>query len=180
MKIYTKGGDFGETGLADGSRVSKNSLRVETYGEVDELNALLGVIRIYAHQEEYQKVLEYLQNTLFIVGSDLATANVNMPNIPRLQKGEVEKLEKWIDQMDSELPKLQNFILPGGNVVAAYLHLARSFCRRVERMVVALKREEAINDEVLVFINRLSDLLFVMARHVNMKSGIEEHIWKRP
>ena len=180
MKIYTKQGDQGETSLADGIRVLKNSLRVEACGNIDELNALIGVIRVYIFQEKYKEIFKYLQNILFTIGSDLATSNNKVSAIPRLQVGESEKLEQWIDDLDKDLPSLQNFILPGGNVVASYLQLARSFCRKAERSVVALNQSEKINMEIIRFLNRLSDLFFIMARYVNYAAGIKEEIWKNP
>lgn len=178
MKIYTKTGDNGTSGLADGKRIEKDSLRIKAIGEVDELNAALGVVKIYTqHLEELSKILDYLQNTLFIVGADLATANEQV-KVPRVGTSEIEKLEKWIDEMMAKMKPLKHFVLPGGNVSAAYLHLARAICRRAERTIVSLKKNEDIHEVVVIFMNRLSDLLFAMARYANHLNGVEEPIWK--
>ena len=178
MKIYTKTGDGGITGLADGSRVDKDSNRIKAIGEIDELNALLGVIRVYAHHDEFQKKLDVLQNQLFVLGSDLAAPTNNLPSIPRINAGNVEQLERWIDEMTAKIEPLKNFILPGGNVVAAYLHLARAVCRRAERAVIVVKKNEDINDQAVIYLNRLADFLFTMARYVNKMANVEEVKWK--
>jgi len=178
MKIYTKTGDDGTSGLADGRRIEKDSLRITAIGEIDELNATLGVARIYLqHLEELSGMVDYLQDKLFVVGADLATASEAV-KVPRVTVQDVEKLEQWIDGMTAKLKPLQHFVLPGGNVSAAYLHLARTVCRRAERVIVSLKKSEDIGQDVVVFVNRLSDLLFTMARYANHLTGTNEVIWK--
>jgi cob(I)alamin adenosyltransferase len=180
MKIYTKTGDSGETGLFRGPRVSKNDPRVRAYGDVDELNALLGLVITEVEQSEIQSLLSSLQHQLFEVGADLAT-----PPQPSEEAGLripatlVEDLEKEIDRYEESLPPLQNFILPGGSRAGALLHLARTICRRAERTVTRLQKGQTINPEVLRYLNRLSDLLFVLARTENQKSGSPEVAWKK-
>jgi cob(I)alamin adenosyltransferase len=185
MKIYTKTGDDGTSGLADGRRIEKDSLRIKAIGEIDELNAALGVSRLYLkhfdeemeHFDELLEMVDFLQEKLFVVGADLATASDNV-KVPRIATADTAKLEQWIDEMTSKLKPLQHFILPGGNVSAAYLHLARAICRRAERVMVSLKKSEDIANELVIFVNRLSDLLFTMARYANHLSGANEVIWQ--
>ena len=170
-RIYTRTGDAGRTRLATGEPVSKSDMRVEAYGAVDETNACLGLTRLHtAGDLEFDAMLGRIQNELFDLGADLATP-------PKLDEAEgqalriidsqVERLEAEIDAMNSEMPGLTSFILPGGSAAAANLHLARTVCRRAERTVVTLTRAEAINTQALIYLNRLSDLLFVMARSAN-------------
>ncbi len=181
MKIYTKTGDKGETSLFGGERVWKNNLRIECYGTVDELNAILGIALTEIKNKEIIDVLNKIQNELFVVGSDLATPKKetgNQPNVPRISKEHIERLEKQIDSFDSRLPELRNFILPGGSKGASTLHLGRTVCRRAERLVVHLVNEEKISEEIVVYLNRLSDLLFVLSRFENFTSKIEDICWK--
>ncbi len=178
MKIYTKTGDKGETSLFAGGRVRKDNIRVEAYGTVDELNSLLGVVRSYALPEQAQAWLEEIQNKLFVIGADLATPMDSSPKwLVRLDDQPVLMLENAIDQMDEELPTMNAFILPGGVTSAATLHVARTVCRRAERICVTLAAEEATNPHVLVYLNRLSDFLFTLARWVNLKAGETETKW---
>ena len=182
MKIYTKGGDKGETGLFGGERVSKDSLRIETYGTVDELNSFIGLALVEIKDYEVKKLLERIQNTLFILGSDLsAPDNVKdkSHNIPRISKLNYEEIEKEIDKFDSRLGELKNFILPGGSKSAALLHICRTICRRAERRVVALNNAVNISPDIIIFLNRLSDLFFVVARYENKISGIEDIEWQK-
>jgi len=182
MKIYTKGGDKGETGLFGGERVSKDSLRIETYGTVDELNSFIGLALVEIKDYEVKKLLERIQNTLFILGSDLsAPDNVKdkSHNIPRISKLNYEEIEKEIDKFDSRLGELKNFILPGGSKSAALLHICRTICRRAERRVVALNNAVNISPDIIIFLNRLSDLFFVLARYENKISGIEDIEWQK-
>lgn len=182
MKIYTKGGDKGETGLFGGERVSKDSLRIETYGTVDELNSFIGLAVVEIKDYEVKKLLERIQNTLFILGSDLsAPDNVKdkSHNIPRISKLNYEEIEKEIDKFDSRLGELKNFILPGGSKSAALLHICRTICRRAERRVVALNNAVNISPDIIIFLNRLSDLFFVLARYENKISGIEDIEWQK-
>jgi cob(I)alamin adenosyltransferase len=178
MKIYTKTGDRGETSLFAGGRVRKDNIRVEVYGTVDELNSVLGVVRSYSLPEQAQTWLEAVQNVLFVIGADLATPMDSSPKwLVRLDDQPVLALENAIDQMDEELPRMTAFILPGGVTAAATLHVARTVCRRAERVCVALSAEETINANVLVYLNRLSDFLFMLARWVNLKAGETETKW---
>jgi len=182
MKIYTKGGDKGETGLFGGERVSKDSLRIETYGTVDELNSFIGLALVEIKDYEVKKLLERIQNTLFILGSDLsAPGNVKNKshNIPRISKLNYEEIEKEIDKFDSRLGELKNFILPGGSKSAALMHICRTICRRAERRVVALNNAVNISPDIIIFLNRLSDLFFVLARYENKISGIEDIEWQK-
>ncbi len=180
MKIYTKTGDDGKTSLFGGKRVSKNDLRINAYGTVDEVNAVLGISLVEVHCAELKPVLTKLQNDLFIIGSDLATPLENENNsfqIPRIDENYSKHLEELIDDFDSKLPALKNFIIPGGLKGSALLHHARTVCRRAEREVVALSADEKINHHILIYLNRLSDLLFVMARYENYSNGTADIAW---
>lgn len=171
-RVYTRTGDTGETGLVDGSRVSKASERVEAYGDVDELNSLLGMVRVKLTHEELDGVLGIIQNDLFIVGSDLASPM--SIEVPRVEQPAIDQLEEWADKYLEQLEPLKEFILPGGSEAGAMLHLARTVARRAERRVVSLCGVEEINNLVITYLNRLSDLLFVLAREVNRRDGIPE------
>lgn len=178
MKIYTKTGDTGETALFGGERVPKDALRIDAYGSVDELNSVLGVIIALKPHPAIAEALESIQNQLFEVGADLATPVGHKSSaIPRIAPTHAEGLEALIDRFESELPPLKSFILPGGSVIAAELHCARTVCRRAERSVVRLGRNEEIGTPVIVYLNRLSDLLFVMARYANRNDGHAETEW---
>lgn len=179
MKIYTKTGDQGETGLWGGQRVSKDALRLQAYGSVDECNATLGLARSGLADPELDALLAQIQNQLFVVGSDLAS-DLSLTNVPRMDPEPIHHLEATIDRLEAELPPLTQFILPGGHPVAAHLHLARTICRRAERWVVSLKTEEKINPLVLSYLNRLSDLLFVAARVVNHRQQVPDIPWQKP
>ena len=179
VRIYTKTGDSGETSLFDKTRVSKSHPRVEAYGDVDELNACLGAARAAGADRELDGVLEAIQRQLFAVGARLADPAARIAarvEKAAVQSGDVERLEKWIDQFEQELPPLRNFILPGGSVYGAWLHLSRTVCRRAERRVVGLG-EDAVEPIVVVYLNRLSDLLFVMARTASHRHGSPEAEW---
>ena len=180
MKIYTKTGDAGETGLYGGERVPKDALRVSAYGTIDEANAAIGVARSSFADLSISEDLAAIQNALFDVGADLATPNDSKyrENITPIDERDVAHLEKLIDGYEEELEPLQAFILPGGHEAAAALHLARTVVRRAERDVTQLAREETVNTHVAVYLNRLSDLLFVMARVMNMKQGVSETRWQ--
>jgi len=178
MKIYTKTGDMGDTSLNGGKRVPKSILRIDAYGTVDELNAQLGVVRSLKPVTEVDSFLEQIQNQLFMLGTDLATPlNAKPRNIKRVEQNEIQFLEETIDRLDSRLEPLKSFILPGGSLVSAQLHVARTVCRRAERLVDALGRKENIGKFPLVYLNRLADLLFVAVRYVNKLSGIEDVKW---
>lgn len=181
-KIYTRTGDNGATGLFGGQRVSKHSLRIEAYGTVDELNAVLGVALSHHPPDPLHRDLTGISALLFTVGADMATVigpEYKYP-IPRIEAGHIAHLERLIDEYDTTLEPLKNFILPGGTHVAAYLHLARTVCRRAERVAVHLAQEEDIGDHVVKFLNRLSDYLFTAARLVNRLQGVDDVQWTNP
>jgi cob(I)alamin adenosyltransferase len=183
LKIYTKTGDRGETGLWGGLRVGKDSARVQAYGSVDECNAAIGVARAALGATpaaaELDTLLARIQDQLFVVGADLATPG-EAANIPRIGAAEIAFLEQTIDALEAELAPLKQFILPGGAPAAAQLHLARTVCRRAERYTVALAREEPVGDQVGVYLNRLSDCLFVLARAANARAGVPDVPWNSP
>lgn len=178
MKIYTKTGDFGTTFLFGGKRVDKGSARIEAYGCIDELNSLIGIIVSELKDRNMLKLLARIQNELFVLGGDLATPLDVKVKVPRITRTFVKRLEKEIDQFDKNLPKLRNFILPGGGKIGSTLHLARTVARRGERRIVDLSLIEKVNKNDLVYINRLSDWLFVLARMANKMEGRPETIWK--
>ncbi len=178
MKIYTKTGDRGTTSLFGGKRVDKNSARIEAYGCVDELNSLIGVIVASEPSADVLKKLIRIQDELFVLGSDLATPLGVKVKIPKITKSFITRLEKEIDAFDKNLPALRNFILPGGRNIGSKLHLARTVARRAERRIVDLSHTEKINQNSLIYINRLSDWLFVMARYVNSLEKVKEVTWK--
>lgn len=180
MKIYTKTGDAGETGLWGGQRVSKDDLRVHAYGTVDECNAAVGVARSSALEAELDALLAQVQNQLFVVGADLATPGEGGANIPRVGAAEIAFLEAQIDALEAGLEPLKQFILPGGTAAAAHLHLARTICRRAERWAVSLAHQEPISAELLRYLNRLSDFLFVAARAANARAGTPDVPWASP
>lgn len=215
MKIYTKSGDKGETGLIGGLRVSKNHLRIKCIGEIDELNAAIGVLRAQKTPEILKSskrlamivsrsetpypdgILEQVQNDLFAIGAELAdpknslkirpiskkhiAANViRSGHVNYLAELRLGLLEKCIDELESKLPRLKNFILPGGTPFAAHAHLARAICRRAERKLAALHAVSAQNPELLKYLNRLSDLLFVLAREDVHSKGAKENLWQHP
>ena len=176
-KIYTRGGDKGQTSLGNGARVSKDDIRVDAYGDVDELNAIIGIARLHS-EEDADELLARIQNDLFDLGADLCTPHEEAPKYPplRMTEEQVLYLEKEIDSLNSELKPLNSFILPGGSAVSAYLHHARTVCRRAERRIVSLGTIENINEISIRYINRLSDLLFVMSRYLNEK-GDNDVLW---
>lgn len=179
MKIYTKTGDKGDTSLFGGQRVPKDALRIEAYGTVDELNSLLGIVRAENKDSRIDKVLAQVQNHLFNLGSDLATPrSLQTKRVRRVEPKDAHALEKVIDSLEEHLKPLKRFILPGGSPVAARLHFARTVCRRAERAVVRLSRNEGIGEGITVYLNRLSDLLFVLARYANHLADVPETIWK--
>ncbi len=180
MRIYTKTGDGGETGLLGGRRVRKNAIRVEAYGAVDELNACLGFAAAALADVEPSRLLGDIQRDLFAIGTRLSDLRKTAPareEKARLSEEQVSRLERAIDGMESDLPPLRAFILPGGCEAGARLHLARTICRRAERRIAALAEREEVPPILLVYMNRLSDLLFVLARSVNHRTGAEEIAW---
>lgn len=178
MKIYTRGGDAGKTSLFSGERVTKDAHRVEVYGTLDELNSLLGVARTQTCNKEVSAILKSLQSDLFEAGTDLATVETRR-HVRRLHKEDWQSLEATIDVLDEQLPALKNFVLPGGSPGAASIHLARAVCRRAERLLVLLmKSEPNVNKHLLIYLNRLSDLLFVLARYENFQGDTTETPWR--
>ena len=177
MKIYTKTGDDGNTGLQGDFRIAKSHPRILAYGTVDEANAMIGVVLSNVLDDDVREVLNTIQNELFLLGSDLSNQNLNdLKN--RISLEMVEKLEKIIDKFELELPPITNFILPGGNVAAAQIHQVRTIVRRAETLVVQLSDKDEINSNCIKYLNRLSDLMFVMGRLINKRNGIEDIIWK--
>ena len=182
MKIYTKTGDKGETGLFGGERVSKNSLRIEAYGTIDELNAFIGLAVIEVSDRSVKYLLQKIQNWLFSIGADLATPDnekTKKLNVFRTTEEYYLYIEKEIDKYESKLDELRNFILPGGTKGAALLHICRTITRRAERMVVALNSTVKIGNNIIIFLNRLSDLFFVLARFDNAVTGTPDIEWKQ-
>lgn len=180
MKIYTKTGDKGETGLFGGDRVGKDSLRISAYGTIDELNSYVGNTITEVKDDSIKKNLLQIQNYLFTVGSDLSTPDTDKNtklNIQRTPDEFYKAIEKMIDHYDSQLGELKNFILPGGCKSAALLHICRTVCRRAEREVVSLKKSVTIGDNIIIFLNRLSDLFFVLSRFENKVSNHLDTIW---
>ena len=179
VKIYTRTGDDGSTGLLGAGRVPKSHARVEAYGSVDELNAALGVVRALDLQHWLEPDLATVQAQLFQVGAELATLDPAMlEKLKRVGPEEIVALERWIDRCEVELPPLQRFVLPGGSELGASLHVARTICRRAERRVVALAASQAIEPGLTRYLNRLADLLFVLARWCNRRAGVPETEWR--
>lgn len=177
MKIYTKRGDQGTTSLFGGTNIEKSHIRLHAYGTVDELNSVLGMSLSNAMSDRGRVIVTNIQTQLFILGADLATPETRKTKTNRIGAAEIETLEGWIDELESELPSLTSFILPGGIQSGAFLHLARTVCRRAERHTVELKNSDTVSSECIIYLNRLSDLLFVLARFENMKAGAEEIKW---
>ena len=172
-KIYTRTGDDGTTGLGDGSRINKDSLRVEAMGDVDELNSVIGIMLTEPVPEHLIGLLTQIQHDLFNVGGEIC-----IPGYVILQQTRIDDLEEAIDTLNDELAPLKEFILPGGSKASAYCHLARTVCRRAERKLVELHRNETVTDISLQYLNRLSDLLFVMCRSINKEAGVLDVLWK--
>ncbi len=186
-RVYTRTGDDGLTGLVGGDRVAKDARRVEAYGAIDELNAVVGLARSFNAAQpsspartKLEGILQRLQNELFDVGSELATPpEAEYEGMFKVSADDVRALERLMDECQKDLAPLQSFILPGGGVVSAFLHQARTVCRRAEREVLRLGREEAIGAHVLPYVNRLSDLLFVLSRWIGKHNGEAEYLWER-
>lgn len=178
MKIYTKTGDKGQTSLIGGTRVPKYHLRIETYGTVDELNVYIGLIRSQEHIQVSHLVLKEIQDRLFTIGASLAAdPKKSRMKIPDLHLGDVELLEIEIDKMNEVLPPLKHFILPGGSDAVSFCHLARCVCRRAERLAVQLAENSFVDEKVIIYLNRLSDYLFVLGRKVALDAKTDEFIW---
>lgn len=177
MKIYTKTGDAGTTGLFGGKRLPKHHLRIEAYGTVDELNAYIGLVRDVAIDENVRALLKEVQDRLFTIGSNLASDPEKSMAVPDLKQEDVVLLEQAMDEMDATLPALRNFILPGGHTTVSFCHLARCVCRRAERLTVALNESEPVETLILQYLNRLSDYLFVLSRKLAKDVNAEEVTW---
>lgn len=180
MKIYTKKGDDGTTGLLGGTRVSKHNVRIEAYGNVDELNSYIGLLRDLLVATGHVKVLLEIQDRLFTMGSHLALDpdHVGKMTLPEVKEEDVKKLEQEMDVMEAALPEMKNFVLPGGHTAVSHCHIARCICRRAERSVSFLSKEQPVPAILLQYLNRLSDYLFVLSRTVSMEFGAEEIPWK--
>jgi cob(I)alamin adenosyltransferase len=187
-RVYTRTGDHGETALVGGKRVAKDSPRIEAYGTIDELNSIVGLARAFNDEKVntsdahrfLDMVLRQIQDELFDLGSELATpADFFQEGMYRVGETEVKKIEQIIDGCQKELAPLKSFILPGGGKIGAYLHQCRTVCRRAERDILRLSRVESINDNVLKYVNRLSDLFFVLARWIGKQTGEGEYLWQR-
>jgi cob(I)alamin adenosyltransferase len=178
-RVYTRTGDDGTTALGAGRRVAKDSARVEAYGTVDELNSFLGAAIASGLDGTLAEALGAIQNDLFHLGSDLCVTEEDKAArpVPKIESRHVSALETLIDRLSEDLPALENFVLPGGSEGSAQLHVARAVCRRAERLVVALSKSEAVGDQVIVYLNRLSDALFVMARWENRRKGVPDVLW---
>jgi cob(I)alamin adenosyltransferase len=178
-KVYTRTGDDGTTSLGGGRRVPKDSARIDAYGTVDELNSAIGVALAEGPDSEIASPLGTIQNNLFHLGADLCIREEDKAQMPapRIESRHIEELERLMDKLSESLPPLENFVLPGGSRGAAALHLARTICRRAERLVVALSREEAVGQFTIPYLNRLSDALFVMARFENRRRGVPDVLW---
>lgn len=178
MKIYTKTGDKGLTSLIGGVRVPKYHLRIESYGTVDELNSYIGLIRDQVVSESYKNILKEIQDRLFTIGSVLASdPEKSRMKVPDLKQEDIELLENEMDSMSSILPDLKHFILPGGSTTISSCHIARCICRRAERITVQLSSESFVDEKVIIYLNRLSDYLFLLARKLGFDDGIDENIW---
>jgi cob(I)alamin adenosyltransferase len=178
MKIYTKTGDNGETSLIGGTRVPKYHLRIESYGTVDELNSYVGLIQCQEIDPHAQQVLKEIQDRLFTIGASLAAdPERSKMQIPDLKTEDILLLESEMDQMNALLPELKNFVLPGGNTIVAYCHIARCVCRRAERLTVELSANSLVDESIIIYLNRLSDYLFVLSRKLSLNLNSVENIW---
>jgi cob(I)alamin adenosyltransferase len=185
MKIYTKTGDKGTTALFGGTRVAKHHIRIESYGTVDELNSHIGLIRDQEIDAKSKEILVHIQDRLFTLGAILATdpektilkSGKERLNIPRITEDDIELLEKEMDTMNDSLPAMTHFVLPGGHTTVSYCHIARCVCRRAERLATLLNEQEPIDEQVLKYLNRLSDYLFVLARKLTYTLQAEEILW---
>jgi len=179
MKLYTKHGDDGSTGLVGGERVVKCDVRVEAYGHVDETNAAIGAAIASCKDAEIAEGLRRIQSDLFVLGSELATPEGNVPRT-RISPADIAALEAWIDLACEEVPPMRNFVLPGGCALAAALHLARTVCRRAERATVLLSKSQTVARDAVIYLNRLSDLFFALARQANHRAGVADTPWIAP
>lgn len=181
MKIYTKTGDKGETSLMGGQRVRKDDIRLEAYGTVDELNSFIGMIRNFISDDYDKNLIYFIQNRLFDIGAFLAAEEENaefpLPVLRSVSAEDAKIIEQAIDRFERDLPKLENFIIPAGSEIISWCNISRTVCRRAERKIVSIDEKDKKNDEIIIFINRLSDLLFVMGRKYANVNNIEEILW---
>lgn len=178
FRIYTKTGDQGETGLFGGQRLSKDDLRIEAYGTIDELNASVGALADEVLSTEIKDILRQIQHDLFVIGSHLATMPGKNLSLPPLPEAQIQVMESLMDLWDETLPPLKNFILPGGHSTVSKAHLARCICRRAERRTISLSRREKISPQIVVYLNRLSDFFFMLGRKLALDLGVTEIIWE--
>lgn len=179
MKIYTKTGDKGQSSLYGGKRVDKDSVRLEAYGTIDELNSVLGLVLSYTDKPDLINNLRSIQSDLFKLGSELATPEgQTIAGFNLLEGNRIEWLEQEMDKMSEQLPPLKSFILPSGNFLSSHLHLARTICRRAERRVVTLSKQENTRPETIIYLNRLADYLFILARFTNQQAGLTDIPWQ--
>jgi cob(I)alamin adenosyltransferase len=179
VKIYTKTGDKGTTSLLSGRRVSKSDIRIDAYGTVDELNSYMGLLADQEVNASRLPLLQQIQEVLFTIGSHLANdPEKPFQGLPTLGESDVEVLERAMDEMDAKLPEMRNFILPGGHPAVSYGHIARTVCRRSERLVIYLSQQQPVEEVLIRYLNRLSDFLFVLARMMGKELGVEERAWK--
>lgn len=178
FRIYTKTGDQGETGLFGGQRLSKDDLRIEAYGTIDELNASVGALADEVLSAEIKDILRQIQHDLFVIGSHLATMPGKNLSLPPLPEAQIRVMESLMDLWDETLPPLKNFILPGGHSTVSKAHLARCICRRAERRTISLSRREKISPQIVVYLNRLSDFFFMLGRKLALDLGVTEIIWE--
>ena len=177
MKIYTKKGDKGKTSLYGGTQIEKSHIRINSYGNIDELNSYIGLMLTETLDEDQEALLHSVQNQLFVIGSHLAAGNDHDFKLPEIHAEFIEQIEKQIDAMQEKLPELKHFILPGGSKATSYAHICRTVTRRAERSVVALSLEEQVPEIIIQYLNRLSDYFFVLSRFIGQYEGIEENKW---
>ncbi len=178
MKVYTKTGDKGKTSLIGGTKVDKSDLRIESYGNTDELNSFIGLLRDQEVNQGRTEILQFIQDTLFVIGSKLATTpGYTKMQLPDISEDHISRLESEIDQMTQELPELKYFILPGGHQSVSFAHVCRTVCRRTERSVIKLNQTEEVDAIIIKFLNRLSDYFFVLGRKMGQELGVEEVKW---
>ena len=177
MKVYTKSGDKGKTSLFDGKRLSKDDIRIEAYGTVDELNSHTGYLLSMINEEEIKELLLSVQSNLFDIGSHLATEEASSKFLPELKEESIEHLEQEMDAYTEKLPKLKSFVMPRGNQRISYAHICRTVCRRAERRIVRLSENNAVDNFIIRYMNRLSDYFFVLARYLTQLDGIQEDKW---
>ena len=179
MKIYTKTGDKGSTSLLSGDRVPKYDERIEAYGTIDELNSFVGLLRSGNLQKEEKQFLIKVQHNLFNIGALLALGDKEVKfKMPEISNADIEDIEQEMDKIDAQLPKLKSFVLPGGEQTVAYSHVCRSICRRAERLIVKLSEKYAVNEDLIKYVNRLSDYFFLLSRKISQDTGFEEIEWK--